>query len=180
MTKYIPSPSLQHPGPAASFTDYYSRKLLAPEELAAWREEVAQEGKTLATLNGSFDILHAGHLHMLYEASLQADILLVALNTDASIAAYKDPRRPIIPLESRLKLISALEFVDYVTWFPETDPRTLLTVLCPDVHVNGAEYGANCIEAETVKQGGGRIHIVDLVPGLSTSQIIKKILATCV
>ncbi len=135
--------------------------------------------KTIATLNGSFDLLHAGHLHIIYEASKTADILIVALNTDASIKAYKSQDRPIIPLEYRLEMMAALGFVDYVTWFDETDPRALLTKIAPHVHVNGAEYGENCIEAETVRSLGGKIHIVGLVPGLSTSMIIKKIDSLC-
>ncbi len=77
-------------------------------------------------------------------------------------------------------MMAALEMVDYVTWFDETDPRQILSRIKPDVHVNGAEYGENCIEAETVRSYGGKIHIVGLVPGLSTSQIIKKIVQTCV
>jgi bifunctional ADP-heptose synthase (sugar kinase/adenylyltransferase) len=73
-------------------------------------------------------------------------------------------------------MIAALEMVDFVTWFDETDPRQILSRIKPDVHVNGAEYGENCIEAETVRFFGGKIHSVSLVPGLSTSQIIKKIM----
>lgn len=137
-------------------------------------------GKTIATLNGSFDLMHAGHLEMIYQASLQADVLILALNTDRSIQQYKSPLRPIIPLEFRLRMMAALEMVDYVTWFDETDPRQILSLIKPNVHVNGAEYGENCIEAEVVKSYGGKIHIVSLVPGLSTSQIIKKIVDTCV
>lgn len=151
------------------------KKVIAPEQLpekvAAWR----QQGLTLATLNGSFDLLHAGHLHIITAASKVADLLIVALNTDNSIKAYKSPHRPLIPLDYRLELMAALGCVDYVTWFDETDPRALLSVIRPDVHVNGAEYGENCIEADTVRQHGGRIHIVPLVPGLSTTQLIKKI-----
>jgi rfaE bifunctional protein nucleotidyltransferase chain/domain len=102
-------------------------------------------------------------------------ILIVALNSDPSIKQYKNPLRPIIPLEYRLQMMSALGFVTYVTWFDETDPRNLLNIIKPDVHVNGAEYGENCIEADIVKSNGGSIHIVKLVPGLSTTQILKKI-----
>ena len=138
------------------------------------------EGKTIATLNGSFDLLHAGHLEMIFQASLQADVLIVALNTDASIKQYKSPLRPIIPLQARLAMMAALSMVDYVTWFDETDPRMILSRIRPDVHVNGAEYGENCIEADVVRGAGGKIHIVQLVPGLSTSQIIKRIVETCV
>lgn len=120
--------------------------------------------------------MHAGHLQIIYEASLQADILICALNTDLSIQQYKSIKRPIIPLKYRLEMMSALYFVDYVTYFEETDPRAILSIIQPDVHVNGAEYGENCIEAEVVKSSGGKIHIVSLVQGLSTSKIIEKII----
>ena len=158
-----------------NLSNYIALKTIHPqnleEKVAAWRAE----GNTIATLNGSFDLMHAGHLQIIYEASLQADLLLVALNSDASIKQYKSPKRPIIPLDYRLQMMAALAFVDAVTWFEETDPRALLERIRPDVHVNGAEYGRHCIEAETVEKHGGRIHIVELVPGLSTSNILAKI-----
>jgi rfaE bifunctional protein nucleotidyltransferase chain/domain len=154
-------------------------KIIDPGQLEDKIAEIRLLGKSIATLNGSFDLLHAGHLEMLYQASLQADVLILALNTDRSIQEYKSPLRPIIPLAERLKLIASLCMVDYVTWFDETDPRQILSRIRPDVHVNGAEYGENCIEAEVVRSCGGRIHIVSLVEGLSTSQIIKKIVNTC-
>jgi len=162
-----------------SLETYFEQKWIDPEHLQHKVAELKRAGKTIATLNGSFDLLHAGHLHMIYEASLQADILIVALNSDSSIQKYKSPLRPIIPLQERLKMMAALAFVDYVTSFDETDPCMILEKIKPDVHVNGAEYGANCIEAAIVKENGGRIHIVELVPGLSTSSIIKKIINTC-
>lgn len=150
-------------------------KYIPPSKLSQKVMEIRKAGNKIATLNGSFDLLHAGHLQIIYEASQQADILIVALNSDSSIKQYKSPLRPIIPLEYRLQILSALSFVDYVTWFDETDPCHLLSMIKPDVHVNGAEYGENCLEAETVKINGGRIHIVKLVPGLSTTEILKKI-----
>lgn len=105
-------------------------------------------------------------------------MLIVALNSDASIRQYKRATRPIISLRYRLEMIAALQFVDYVTWFEETDPRSVLTKIRPDVHVNGAEYGAQCIEAETVLNLGGKIHLVDRIPSLSTTEVIEKI-RTC-
>ena len=161
------------------FEEFFLQKWVDPSRIEEHVQSFKNEGKTIATLNGSFDLLHAGHLHMIYEASQQADILIVALNSDSSIKKYKSPLRPIIPLESRLRLMAALEFVDYVTMFEETDPRALLAKIKPHVHVNGAEYGAHCIEADVVLQHGGKIHIVELIPGLSTSAIIKKIVETC-
>lgn len=160
---------------ATSWSAEYKKKVVSPENLTDFVQQLRKNGKSIATINGSFDLLHAGHLHMIHEASKQADILIVALNSDESIKQYKSQTRPIIPLDFRMQMMAALGFVNYVTWFNETDPRALLAVIKPDVHVNGAEYGENCIESETVKSNGGRIHIVQLVPGLSTSTIIKKI-----
>ncbi|HEX4839884.1 MAG TPA: adenylyltransferase/cytidyltransferase family protein [Rhabdochlamydiaceae bacterium] len=161
-----------------NFEEYFSQKWIDPSLLEEKTRELKESGKTIATLNGSFDLLHAGHLHMIYEASLQADLLILALNSDSSIQQYKSPLRPIVPLEYRLRMIAALEFVNFVTAFEETDPRVLLSKIKPHVHVNGAEYGANCIESDVVKSHGGRIHIVELIPGLSTSTLIKKIVNT--
>ena len=154
----------------------FEKKLILPENLAAKIAEVRNDRQTIATLNGSFDLMHAGHLHMIYEASQMADVLIIALNSDSSIKQYKSADRPIIPLTYRLQMMAALEFVSYVTWFDETDPCRILSIIQPNVHVNGSEYGENCIEAPTVIKHGGKIHIVQLVPGLSTSQIITKIL----
>ena len=162
-----------------SFAEAVRSKFIAPEDLVAKVDFLRSQGKTIATLNGSFDLLHAGHLEMIYQASLQADILIVGLNTDRSIAEYKSPTRPIISLEYRMQMMGSLAMVDYVTFFDELDPRQMLKKIRPDVHVNGSEYGQNCIEASTVQEGGGRVHIVSLVPGLSTSQIIHKILTVC-
>ena len=153
----------------------YKQKIVSLGRLLTLLSKQRAQGLKVATLNGSFDLLHAGHLQILSEASEVADILVVALNSDGSIRQYKSPDRPIITLENRLQMMAAVGCVDYVTWFEETDPRQLLALIKPDVHVNGAEWGENCIEAETVKAHGGKMHIVQLVPGLSTSQIIHKI-----
>ena len=158
-----------------TFAEVVEKKFLRPDTIDGFVAQLRQEGKTIATLNGSFDLLHAGHLEMIYQASLQADVLIVALNTDSSIQRYKSVKRPIISLQHRMQMMGALAMVDYVTYFDETDPRALLRKIAPDVHVNGAEYGSNCIESEVVKEGGGKVHIVSLIPGLSTSQIIQKI-----
>src|SRR5215470_4408040 len=97
------------------FAAYFKSKLIEPQKLASKVAELRKQKKSIATLNGSFDLLHAGHLHMIYEASKQADVLIVALNSDRSIQEYKSPLRPIIPLEFRLQMMAALEMVDYVT-----------------------------------------------------------------
>ena len=161
-----------------TFSEAVCEKYIEPSDLEKEVAKLRAQGKSIATLNGSFDLMHAGHLEMIYQASLQADILIVALNTDASIQAYKSPLRPIVPLKYRLQMMAACAMVDYVTWFDETNPIELLKKIKPDVHVNGAEYGKDCIEAPTVNSFGGKVHIVNLVEGLSTTALLKKIAKT--
>ncbi|MCB1181133.1 MAG: adenylyltransferase/cytidyltransferase family protein [Chlamydiia bacterium] len=150
-------------------------KQYPPDQLPLLVEKLKAENKKIVTLNGSFDLLHAGHLYILKKAKQQGDALIVALNTDASIKRYKGPHRPIISLNYRLEMMAALEMVDYVTWFDQDDPRELLKMIKPHIHVNGSEYGAECIESEVVKKGGGSIYIVEKIKGLSTSAILEKI-----
>jgi rfaE bifunctional protein nucleotidyltransferase chain/domain len=163
-----------------SLNSFFQAKYIDPQEIETKVAALKAQGKKIVTLNGSFDLLHAGHLHIIHEASQQGDVLIVALNSDKSIQQYKSPSRPIIPLEYRMKMMAALDFVDYVTSFEETDPRAILQKIKPHIHVNGSEYGKDCIEAAVVKEHGGHIHIVDLVPGLSTSHILQKIRSSCV
>ena len=137
-------------------------------------QDLKDEGLKIATVNGSFDLMTAGHLEILYQGSQTADVLIVALNSDESIKKYKSPKRPIIPLYDRLRMMTAIEFVDFVTWFEETDPIQLLEIIKPHVHVNGSDYGADCIEAPTVIKNGGRVEIIHRGSDLSTSEIIKK------
>ncbi len=156
-------------------TNNYLDKIIDPNHIVQLAEELRMQGKSIVTLNGSFDLLHAGHLYMIEQASLQGDCLIVALNSDASIKQYKSPTRPLITLKYRMQMMAALEFVDFVTSFEETDPCLFLEKVIPNVHVNGSEYGKDCIEAPIIAKLGARLHIVDLIPGLSTSQIIEKI-----
>ena len=167
-----PKEALQKEAP---WKETWKNKLVLPEAWTPWAERQRLAGKTIATLNGSFDLLHAGHLHILYEASKEADLLLVALNSDASIRSYKGAKRPLIPLTYRLQMVAALKWVDFVTWFEEADPREFLKKIAPDVHVNGAEYGRECIEAATVHALGGRLHLVDRIEGLSSSALVASL-----
>jgi len=171
---------LSEKGSNQTFAEAIKRKYVAPEDLEAFGEQIRSEGKTLVTINGSFDLLHPGHLEMLHQAKGQGDVFLVLLNSDASIKANKSPKRPINPLEVRFQNIAALEMVDYVSSFEETNPISVLDKIKPDVHANGSEYGENCIEAEVVKKHGGRILIVKLVDGYSSTNLIKRIQELCV
>ncbi len=148
-------------------------RLVPRSALAQLAATLRAKGKRLVTINGSFDILHNGHLHILNEAHRQGDVLIVGLNSDRSVASYKGPGRPIVPERRRAEMLLALRMVDYVHVFDELDPIAFLKELNPDVHVNGSEYGEDCIESDTVKRGGGRIHVVDRLPGLSTSNLVE-------
>ena len=162
-------------GNSRFFQELASKKIIKPENLEDFSSSLKKEGKTIATLNGSFDLLHPGHLEIIASGAAKADVLLMLLNTDSSIRANKGNNRPIHDLSARLCLLAALELVDFVSWFDEKDPCTALKIIKPDVHVNGEEYGEDCIEADVVQHYGGKIHIVKLVSGYSTSNMIKKI-----
>lgn len=149
-------------------------RMVAREELAGLASRLRDEGKRVVTANGSFDVIHAGHVHILEEARRQGDVLIVGLNSDESIRGYKGPSRPIYPQEQRARLLLSLRMVDYVHVFDEAVPMPFLEQVRPDVHVNGAEYGSDCVEAETVAKHGGRLHLVDRIPDLSTSSVIER------
>ncbi|MBU0957864.1 MAG: adenylyltransferase/cytidyltransferase family protein [Nanoarchaeota archaeon] len=144
------------------------------EELIPIIEKLKKENKTVVTINGSFDILHKGHIHILEQAKAQGDVLIVGLNSDSSIKQYKGPTRPIKDQETRARILSSLDPVDYVLIFNETTPINFLEKLKPHVHANGSEYGKDCIEAPTVKKHGGRIHIINRIPDHSSTNIIDR------
>jgi D-beta-D-heptose 7-phosphate kinase/D-beta-D-heptose 1-phosphate adenosyltransferase len=144
-------------------------------DLAALCDELRARGQRIVTINGAFDLLHAGHLHILREARRQGDVLLVGVNADGTVRAAKGPERPWVGEKDRARLLLALRDVDYVHIFPEPVPIPFLEQVRPDVHVNGSEYGAECVEAATVRAGGGRLHIVERIPHLSTSDLVAKI-----
>jgi D-beta-D-heptose 7-phosphate kinase/D-beta-D-heptose 1-phosphate adenosyltransferase len=153
------------------------RALVRRAELPGLTNRLRAQGLRIVTLNGSFDILHAGHLYFLREARRQGDVLIVGLNSDASVRGNKGPERPFIGEDDRARLLLALRDVDYVHIFDEPTPIEFLEIVRPDVHVNGAEYGADCVEAPTVRAHGGRLHLVDRLPALSTTELVLRIRA---
>ena len=150
------------------------KKIIHPKDLNKKILSLRKNNNTIVTLNGAFDILHIGHLEILYQASLQASCLILLLNSDESIKKYKKKSRPINELEHRLLITTAISFIDYVTWFNQLTPIEILEQIKPDVHVNGYDYKDNCIEEPTIKKNGGRVHLVKLISNISTSLIIKK------
>jgi D-beta-D-heptose 7-phosphate kinase / D-beta-D-heptose 1-phosphate adenosyltransferase len=158
--------------------DDSERDPIVRSELASLAARLRAEGRTIVTINGSFDVLHAGHVHILREARRQGDVLIVGLNSDRSVKSNKGPDRPFVGEADRAKMLLALKDVDYVHIFDEPVPMPFLEQIGPDVHVNGSEYGVDCIEAPTVRARGGRIHCVERLPGLSTSELIDRIVAS--
>ena len=136
-------------------------------------------GKKMVFTNGCFDILHAGHVHYLEAASLLGDGLLVALNTDESVQRLeKSPARPLQSSSSRVRVMAALGFVTGVVLFNEDTPKEIIEFITPHILVKGADYSIeNIVGAEWVLQHGGEVRTLDFVPGYSTTQIEKKILA---
>jgi D-beta-D-heptose 7-phosphate kinase/D-beta-D-heptose 1-phosphate adenosyltransferase len=153
-------------------------RLLPRERLAEMAAALRHRGRRIVTINGSFDLLHSGHLHILNEARRQGDVLIVGLNSDASVRRYKGPHRPVVPERRRAEMLLALRMVDYVHIFDESDPIAFLNEVRPDVHVNGSEYGHDCIERDTVVNGGGSLHIVERLPDLSTSGLLNVLATT--
>ncbi len=132
---------------------------------------------TIVTTNGSFDIPHIAHVYSLLKAKQHGDILIIGLNSDSSIQQYKSPDRPINPQSQRALMLAAFSFVDYITIFDETDPREFLKTVKPNVHFKSAS-GFKGIEKDVVEKYGGKIVLEQDVPGLSTTHMIERIIAS--
>ncbi len=136
-----------------------------------------RRGETVVFTNGCFDILHAGHVHYLQTARAAGDVLLVGLNSDASVRAIKDHGRPLNRQEDRASVLAALTCVDAVILFDAPDPLDLITAIAPDVLIKGADWPeGEIVGADTVKARGGRVIRVDLLPERSTSNLIRRVL----
>jgi len=151
--------------------------------------QLKQQGKILLTTNGSFDIIHAGHVLFLEEAKrigiehakkhgkkAEDVVLVVGMNSDASVKAYKNPDRPIIPETYRATMLAGLASVDYVTLFDETAPMEFIKTVAPDLHFNAATYGKDCIERPAVEMLGGKVVLIGDLCDYSTTKMISKII----
>lgn len=155
-------------------------KVRTPEELLQLRAEWTARGKTVVWTNGVFDLLHVGHIRSFRDAGALGDILIVGINSDASVRAIKGDARPVVTQSHRAEMIAALEMVDFVTIYEEPTPVAILERLRPDIHCKSAEYadGAKPMpERETVLGYGGRIEILPVHDVPSTTQIIERIAA---
>ena len=135
-----------------------------------------REGKRLVFTNGVFDILHAGHVRYLAQAAQLGDLLIVGVNSDASVKRLKGPARPINPLKDRLQVLEALRPVAAAISFDEDTPERIVEELRPEVHVKGGDYREEDLpEARIVRSYGGEVVILPLLEGRSTTSILGKI-----
>jgi D-beta-D-heptose 7-phosphate kinase/D-beta-D-heptose 1-phosphate adenosyltransferase len=142
------------------------------DERAAWRAA----GLKVVLTNGCFDLLHAGHLALLEMARGHGDVLVVALNSDASVRGLKGDGRPVVPEDERAEVLLSLDAVDRVVLYDEPTPIAVVRALLPDVLVKGADWAADDIVGRPeVERAGGRVVRVSLVPGRSTSAVIDRI-----
>jgi rfaE bifunctional protein nucleotidyltransferase chain/domain len=147
------------------------------DEALAWREEQRAAGKRVVFTNGCFDVLHAGHVEYLAWAREQGDALIVGLNEDDSVRRIKGPARPIVPFADRARVLSALRSVDAVVGFGERTPEVLLERIRPDVHVKSSQYREEELpERDVVLQHGGVIKLAPHIEGISTTDLIARIL----
>ena len=156
------------------------KKILTLPALQTTVRRLRREGKTIAFTNGCFDILHFGHLSYLESAKKNGRILVVGINSDASVKKIKDPRRPIVPQKERAFLLAGLACVDFVGIFNEATPVKLIEAVKPDVLIKGADWkGKEVAGAEFVRSYGGRVEFIHYLKGFSTTNIIQSILEKC-
>ena len=139
---------------------------------AQWRAQ----GKTVVFTNGCYDLLHPGHIRLLEKARNLGHILVLALNTDASVQRLKGPLRPLLPQDERAAIALSLAAVDAVTFFDEDTPRELIAAVLPDVLIKGADWAHFIAGREEVEAAGGQVLTVPLQPGFSTTNIVEEIL----
>ncbi|MFH0754912.1 MAG: D-glycero-beta-D-manno-heptose 1-phosphate adenylyltransferase [Candidatus Omnitrophota bacterium] len=139
-----------------------------------------RQGCNIAFTNGCFDILHYGHVSYLEAASKKGRVLIVGVNSDASVRGLKGPMRPIVPQDQRAAVLAGLACVDFVVLFDESTPYELIKSLKPDVLVKGADWkGRDVAGSDVVKENGGRVEFITFVERLSTTNIVEKIRQQC-
>ncbi len=153
-------------------------KLISREQLGAWREQLRHSGKRLVVTNGCFDLVHAGHVTYLENARAQGDLLLVGLNSDESVRLLKGAGRPLNNENDRAIVLAGMASVDAICIFNERSATRFLAEARPDVYVKGGDYTLETLNREErrlVEEAGGKIVIIPLVPGRSTTALLKKI-----
>jgi D-beta-D-heptose 7-phosphate kinase/D-beta-D-heptose 1-phosphate adenosyltransferase len=153
-------------------------KVGALQTVAGEVRKLREAGKKIVFTNGCFDILHSGHIDLLRKARALGDVLVVAINTDASVARLKGSNRPVLPEAERAELLAGMEMVDFVCVFDEDTPLAAILEVRPDVLVKGADWGLDGIVGRAdVERWGGQVIAMPLVEGPSTTGIIERVLA---
>ncbi len=147
-------------------------------ELVAQRLVWKQQGKNVVFTNGCYDLLHPGHVRLLEKSRSLGDVLILALNSDASVRRYKGPSRPLLAEQERAEIALSLEAVDAVTLFDEDTPRELIAEVLPDILIKGADWAHFIAGKEEVEAAGGKVMTVALEPGYSTTNIVERVLST--
>ncbi|MEK7250888.1 MAG: D-glycero-beta-D-manno-heptose 1-phosphate adenylyltransferase [Bacteroidota bacterium] len=152
-------------------------KVLSLNALVKVRRALRRQKKKVVFTNGTFDILHRGHVEYLAKSKALGDVLVVGLNTDASIRRIKGPKRPINPNADRAAVLLALASVDYVCFFGEETPHKVISKVVPDVLVKGADWnGGAIVGKDVVERNGGVVRTIRLTPGRSTTDVIQRVL----
>jgi rfaE bifunctional protein nucleotidyltransferase chain/domain len=152
-------------------------KIVGVDEITKISFELKSKGKKIVFTNGCFDILHRGHVEYLSKAKELGDVLIVGLNSDSSVKMIKGDKRPIVPQEDRAFILSNLSFVDYVVIFDEPTPYELISKIVPDVLVKGSDWSQeNVVGRDIVEANGGKVVLIEIVPGRSTTNVIKTII----
>lgn len=139
-------------------------------------QRLRRKGKTVAFTNGCFDLLHAGHLDYLERTKRLADVLIVGLNTDASVRRLKGPGRPVVSEKERARLVAALKPVDFVTLFAESTPIRVIRAIHPEVLAKGADWkGKEVVGQKEVESWGGRVVLLPYLKGHSTTDLIRRV-----
>lgn len=155
-----------------------TRKIKSIAGLKTIAGSLRKNGKKLVFTNGCFDLLHYGHIRYLEAAKAQGDILMVAVNSDASVRAIKGAQRPLVPQHDRARVVAALESVDYVIVFNQTTPYSVIKLLRPHVLVKGADWKKkDIVGADLMARTGGRVVTIPLAYGRSTTTLLEKIAA---
>jgi D-beta-D-heptose 7-phosphate kinase/D-beta-D-heptose 1-phosphate adenosyltransferase len=159
--------------------------ILSRADLLSRRAEWRQRGQKVVFTNGCFDLLHLGHVRYLEEARALGDVLVLGLNSDASVRQLKGPRRPLVDQDERAQVMSALRPVDHVVIFEELTADSILAALQPEIYVKGGDYsladGNSATvkplpEEPTVRAYGGHVVLIPFLPGHSTTDLIRKVL----
>ncbi len=152
-------------------------------KLPALKKKLAllrREGRVISFTNGCFDILHYGHVSYLEAAKKQGRVLIVGMNSDASVRGLKGPLRPIVPQDQRAAVLAGLACVDFVVFFDDPTPYALISALKPDILIKGADWkGKEVAGADVVKAHGGRVEFIKYIERLSTTNIVEKIRQQC-